>query len=491
MEKKNNASLPSNKNTKTSKRKPQPLTSEFYESLFNLETQFRCSENPALIKSITTKYVQAIEYCEYIEDPKCADYQNRLKNFLAKTEVIKHLQKRKQQTQAQTQTQTQTEAQTQNQETNVVPPQSHSPEKNKQVIRNTDMRIKFNFFTQMENLISGTKKLEIEAKKIMEEQNQENENKKTADMINNELTKQQDAFKERLKRIKKNKEDKKALISSPNADNQPSIDNKKDNNDLSPILSVPSHGSQSPTDEQQQEAQTDILPENPIPNLDEQQPNEPIESELIIETVTKEDKKENDSISSFESLDNNESDDEDANKHNQNKDHLNIDINARTSQLFSVIDSNDNIGPKQQKCFLEIKETLDQYVDEFNSYFYKELFTKFAKQTKSLMDEKFNKYIEITKMYQNQIQDIKAQLTEMTNVDSQEYKALENAIESLKEEQRNELDVIEDEYNEKIENVQKNFRQNEFKTNPGVLLLEEQFQLNMCNKISDAISPGI
>ena len=108
MEKKNNASLPGNKNTK---RIPQPLTSEFYESLFNLETQFRCSENPALIKSITTKYVQAIEYFEYIEDPKCADYQNRLKNFLAKTEVIKHLQKHKQQNQTQTQAQAQTEGQ--------------------------------------------------------------------------------------------------------------------------------------------------------------------------------------------------------------------------------------------------------------------------------------------------------------------------------------------------------------------------------------------
>ena len=107
------------------------------------------------------------------------------------------------------------------------------------------------------------------------------------------------------------------------------------------------------------------------------------------------------------------------------------------------------------------------------------------------MDEKFNKYIEITKMYQNQIQDIKSQMNEISNVDSQEYKALENAIESLKEEQRNELDVIEDEYNQKIDNAQKHFRQNEFKTHPGVLLLEEQFRLNMCNKISDTISPGM
>ena len=38
-------------------------------------------------------------------------------------------------------------------------------------------------------------------------------------------------------------------------------------------------------------------------------------------------------------------------------------------------------------------------------------------------------------------------------------------IESLKEEQRNELDEIEDEYNEKIQTFQRNFKTNEFKTN--------------------------
>ena len=60
-------------------------------------------------------------------------------------------------------------------------------------------------------------------------------------------------------------------------------------------------------------------------------------------------------------------------------------------------------------------------------------------------------------------------------------------IESLKEEQRNELDEIEDEYNEKIQTFQRNFKTNEFKTNPALLLLEEQFRLSMCNKINDLI----
>ena len=79
----------------------------------------------------------------------------------------------------------------------------------------------------------------------------------------------------------------------------------------------------------------------------------------------------------------------------------------------------------------------------------------------------------------------------MTEIEdgSAQCKELENVIESLKEEQRNELDEIEDEYNEKIQTFQRNFKTNEFKTNTALLLLEEQFRLSMCNKINDLILP--
>ena len=73
-------------------------------------------------------------------------------------------------------------------------------------------------------------------------------------------------------------------------------------------------------------------------------------------------------------------------------------------------------------------------------------------------------------MYQEQIKEIKAQLTEIED-GSPQYKELENVIESLKEEQRNELDEIEDEYNEKIQTFQRNFKTNEFKTNPGTFII--------------------
>ena len=37
--------------------------------------------------------------------------------------------------------------------------------------------------------------------------------------------------------------------------------------------------------------------------------------------------------------------------------------------------------------------------------------------------------------------------------------------------------------------MQREFKVNEFKVNPAILLLEEQFRLNMCNKINDLLLP--
>ena len=399
---------------------PTPLDSSFYETLFNLETSFRKIQTPELIRAIMSKYIQAIEYYEHQQDQKCADFQNRLKQFITRPEVMKHLHKKKQ--------------------TEIFVPTVVEPEANKPIKNNEDLKIKFHFYSQIENLESNIKKNEMEVKRIIDIQNTEHDQQKANDLINDEINKQHNAFHERLKQIKQNKNKKTLPLILPV------------NNDNIPIQ----HDNEQPIS---------------LPN--EQIENEPNDN----------DDHNNNDNSSLSSIDDSFD--------NENTDHLNININARTSQLFEAIDSNGNIGPKQQKGFLEIKELLDNYVNNFNTFFYNELFSRFAKQTKALMDEKFNKYIEITKMYQNQIQDIKSQMNEISNVDSQEYKALENAIESLKEEQRNELDVIEDEYNQKIDNAQKHFRQNEFKTHPGVLLLEEQFRLNMCNKISDTISPGM
>jgi hypothetical protein len=55
---------------------------------------------------------------------------------------------------------------------------------------------------------------------------------------------------------------------------------------------------------------------------------------------------------------------------------------------------------------MEIKESLEQFVNEFNFYFYEYVFQRFAEQIQRLMDEKYQKYVEISKNYQSQIKEM-------------------------------------------------------------------------------------
>lgn len=65
-----------------------------------------------------------------------------------------------------------------------------------------------------------------------------------------------------------------------------------------------------------------------------------------------------------------------------------------------------HIGPKQYKLFFEIKETLDHFANEFNFYFYEHVYQKFVEQIQKFTDEKFQKYLEITKVYHSQIKEM-------------------------------------------------------------------------------------
>jgi hypothetical protein len=70
-----------------------------------------------------------------------------------------------------------------------------------------------------------------------------------------------------------------------------------------------------------------------------------------------------------------------------------------------------NVGSKQKQIFYDIKQTLDQFVNEFNTHFYEFVFLRFTEQVQKLMDEKYNKYIEISKNYHGQIKEMEFLLT--------------------------------------------------------------------------------
>jgi hypothetical protein len=70
-----------------------------------------------------------------------------------------------------------------------------------------------------------------------------------------------------------------------------------------------------------------------------------------------------------------------------------------------------NIGPKQKQVFGEIKDTLTYFVNDFNFYFYEHVFQRFAEHIQKLMDEKYTKYIEISKNYHGQIKEMEFLMT--------------------------------------------------------------------------------
>jgi hypothetical protein len=78
------------------------------------------------------------------------------------------------------------------------------------------------------------------------------------------------------------------------------------------------------------------------------------------------------------------------------------------------LNDSKHIGPKHYKTFFEIKETLDNFVNDFNFYFYEHVYQKFVEHVQKLMDEKYQKYIEISKMYHGQIKEMEYLITEGT-----------------------------------------------------------------------------
>ena len=161
----------------------------------------------------------------------------------------------------------------------------------------------------------------------------------------------------------------------------------------------------------------------------------------------------------------------------------------RLSISTDVLQKYKVYGPKQQQGFLEMTMSLENYVTEFNSYFYKEPFQKHVKNIKYLIQEKFNKLIEIKKSYFDNIKEVEIQLSGLDKNDPA-CNSLELELESLKDEEQSEIDRIEDQYDGMIKKIQNEFKSKILKTDSGIALIEEQFRLHMVNKISELIAPS-
>ena len=146
----------------------------------------------------------------------------------------------------------------------------------------------------------------------------------------------------------------------------------------------------------------------------------------------------------------------------------------------------DEIPSKFQYTYFMIEEKIINYMDEFNEHFYKEVFGNFFNKLKRLIDEKYNKYIEITTEYHSQIKE-NEYLLDNPDLKQEEIDEINNTIESLKEEQQHEIDRIEVQYNSLISNKINEFKFSAFKNDVSINIIQEKLILEIYKLINDAL----
>ena len=146
----------------------------------------------------------------------------------------------------------------------------------------------------------------------------------------------------------------------------------------------------------------------------------------------------------------------------------------------------EKIAPEYRKTFLKVDEKMSNYVDVLNKYYYTEMFDNFYMKLTEIYKQKYEKYIKVNDEYFSNIKENEFLLEYNDKMGENEKKEIQNIIDSLKEEQKDQIDKVLDEFNTNISNLISDYKQNLFKKNVGVQLIEEQLKLDIYSMINDA-----
>ena len=146
----------------------------------------------------------------------------------------------------------------------------------------------------------------------------------------------------------------------------------------------------------------------------------------------------------------------------------------------------DEIPLKFQDTYYDVEDKMKDYVSDLNNHFYKDTFEVFSLKLKDLYDQKYNNYIEVNTYYHSNIKEKEYQLENDNKLNDEKKRELQQIIESLKEEQKDQIDKITDEYNQLIDTTISDFKQNFFKKDVGIYLMEEQLKLDIYTLINEA-----
>ena len=139
-----------------------------------------------------------------------------------------------------------------------------------------------------------------------------------------------------------------------------------------------------------------------------------------------------------------------------------------------------------QEAFIQIQNKISKFEDSLNRHFYTEMFDNFYIKLKELYDEKYQKYIKVNDEYHSSMKENEFLIDSSDNMSNIEKIQMQNIMDCLKEEQKDQIDEIIDEYNKKINTLKNEFKQNLFKNNVGMQLIEEQLKLDVYTMINNA-----
>ena len=146
-----------------------------------------------------------------------------------------------------------------------------------------------------------------------------------------------------------------------------------------------------------------------------------------------------------------------------------------------------NITNKKKLFCKDIKIILENYIKDFNQYINENIFMKFAKNYFNLWDDIFNEYVNISYIYDKELEKIDEKINDYMN-DEFEKKKFQKSSENLRIERDNEINKSEESFNSKIESISFEFKYNYNNIDKCILLLNERFSFVILNRIFDLIN---
>ena len=177
------------------------------------------------------------------------------------------------------------------------------------------------------------------------------------------------------------------------------------------------------------------------------------------------------------------------NLENLNNNNVDDEINGAEESSEQLQDLKMVVGEipvKFQETYNEVEKLINKYVKDLKNHFYKDTFEVFSLELKDLYDRKYKKYIEVSNEYHNNIKESEYHLENDENISEEEKLIMPQIIDSLKEEQKDQIDKITDEYNELIDKKINDFKMTFYKKDFGINLMEEQLKLDIYTMINEA-----